>query len=82
MASNDDRLEYLKEMERFCVGINNKIYDIEIVRDMSGHLLVKQYDSYMKDLVQSRRELRSKFSAYERYEETIEKLKKSLGEKI
>ena len=82
VASNDDRLEYLKEMERFCVGINNKIYDIEIVRDMSGHLLVKQYDSYMKDLVQSRRELRSKFSAYERYEETIEKLKKSLGEKI
>lgn len=80
-ANNNERLEYLKEMERFCVGIHYKIYDIEIVKDMSGHLLVKQYDSYMKDLVQSRRELRSKFSAYEQYEETIKKIRKDLGER-
>lgn len=80
-ANNNERLEYLKEMERFFVGIHYKIYDIEIVKDMSGHLLVKQYDSYMKDLVQSRRELKSKFSAYEQYEETIKKIRKDLGER-
>jgi len=77
VTSDDNRLEYLKDMERFCVGIHNNIYDIEIVRDMSGHRLIKQYDSYMKDFVQSRRKISSTFLAYERYEETIEKLKKS-----
>ena len=75
-VTDEVRLEYLKEMERFCVGIFNNIYDIKIITDMSGHLLVKQYDSYMKDFMLSRRKNKSETWKYKRYEETIQKIKK------
>ena len=44
----EKRKAYLIEMEFFCSGINEDIYDFEIVKIMSGHLLAKQYDKYMR----------------------------------
>ena len=76
-ASDTDRLEYLKEIERFCVGIHHKIFDIQIITDMSGHYLVKQYDSHMKDFMLSRRKSESETWKYNRYEETIKIIKKN-----
>jgi len=74
-VSDDVRLEYLKEIERFCVGIHHKIYDIQIIADMSGHFLVKQYDSHMEEFMLSRRKSESETWKYKRYEETIRIIK-------
>ena len=75
-VTDEVRLDYLKEMERFCVGVDNNIYDLKIITDMSGHLLVKQYDSYMEDFILSRRKGESEHWKYNRYEDTIKKIKK------
>ncbi|MFT3952741.1 MAG: hypothetical protein QM689_12535 [Oscillospiraceae bacterium] len=45
------RLDYIKEMERFCTGINLKIYDIKTLNKMSGARLTTQYE-YLKDLIE------------------------------
>lgn len=77
-ATQDKRLQYLKEMERFCTGVNNKVFDIKIIKQMSGHFLVKQYDDYMQELIYSRRNDNENEWKYIEYEKVINKLKRSL----
>ncbi len=77
-ATQDKRLQYLKEMERFCTGVNNKVFDIKIIKQMSGHFLVKQYDDYMQELIYSRRNDNDNEWEYIEYKKFINKLKRSL----
>ncbi len=72
------RLQYLNEMEFFCVGISEGIYDLDIVRKMSGNMLVKQYDKYMRNFMLTKRKHKK---SYENYEKVMEKLKNSLSDK-
>lgn len=72
------RLQYLNEMEFFCVGISEGIYDLDIVRKMSGNMLVKQYDKYMRSFMLTKRKHKK---SYENYEKVMEKLKNSLSVK-
>ena len=75
-TTDKDRLDYLKEMERFCTGINNNIYDLNIISQMSGNLLITQYDHYMRDIINKRREPIYGEWKYIQYEKVINKLKK------
>ncbi len=77
-VSDEDRLEYLKEMERFSVGVNNKIYDLKILQKTSGHLLINQYNNYLRDLINNRRHKDSETWKYCEYEELISKLQNKL----
>jgi len=74
-TTDKERLDYLKEMERFCTGVNNKIYDLNIISQMSGNLLIKQYDHYMYDIINQRRESIYEEWKYIQYEKVIRKLK-------
>ena len=65
-------------MELFCVGISEGIYDLDIVRKMSGNMLVKQYDKYMRSFMLTKRKHKK---SYENYEKVMEKLKNSLSVK-
>lgn len=49
------RLQYLRDMEFFCTGINAGIFDLTIVKKMSGRRLLRQYNSYMQNEIQIRR---------------------------
>lgn len=53
--SNNDKLDYIKELEFFATGINQKIYDIKIVTKMSGSRLISQYDIALEEIVKQRR---------------------------
>lgn len=46
---------YLRELERFCTGVLEGVYDIDIVATIAGSLLVSQYDDFMKKLIEKRR---------------------------
>lgn len=73
----DGKLAYLKELEFFCTGINERVYDLRILRKMCGKRLIRQYDSVMKDFVEERRRVSQTASrAWTEYETTILHLKK------
>lgn len=72
-SSYDEKLAYLKELERFCVGVNQGIYDLDILAKMSRSLLVSQF-AYMKNLVKERREDLEQESAYSEYIIVMNKL--------
>lgn len=81
-VSDEERLKYLREMERFCTGVNSKIYDFDTINQTSGHLLIKQYDDYMRDIINQRRKSADETWKYFQYEEVIKKLiLKKQGEK-
>lgn len=78
----DDRqkLKYLNELEYFAVGVEQKIYDIDIVIKMSGRRLKRQYDSWIKEFIKDRRErfdLQNK-NAYIELERMMEIIKKKI----
>lgn len=80
-VSDDIRKKYLREMERFCTGVNVKVYDIKILYKMSGHFLITQYDTYLCELIKSVRSEENDCWKYCQYEKFIDKLKKQ-SEKI
>ena len=43
--------KYIKELEFFATGVNQKIYDIKIVSKMSGSRLIYQYENYLKKII-------------------------------
>lgn len=51
---------------------------MDIVRKMSGHMLVRQYDKYMRNFMLTKRKHKK---SYENYEKVMEKLKRSLSDK-
>lgn len=53
--SDDVRVEYLKEMERFCTGVNIGLYDIHVVDKIAGTMLITQYDKYLKAFIGNRK---------------------------
>jgi len=46
--------EYLSKMERFSVGVHCKIYDVSIINQMSGRVLMGQYNSFIRDYISKR----------------------------
>ena len=46
---------YLREMEFFCTGINEGLYDFGVLRKMSGRRLLSQYNNYMREYISDRR---------------------------
>ncbi|MBQ1216969.1 MAG: hypothetical protein IIX85_03315, partial [Clostridia bacterium] len=67
----EGKLAYLKELEFFCTGINERVYDLRILRKMCGKRLIRQYDSVMKDFVEERRRVSQTASrAWTEYETT------------
>lgn len=54
-VSDDVRVEYLKEMERFCTGVNIGLYDIHVVDKIAGTMLITQYDKYLKAFIGNRK---------------------------
>lgn len=72
--SENDRTKFLKEMEFFCVGINEGIYDINIIKKMSGKLLLEQYDG-MKPYIKERKATHQDPECYWcEYEKVMQKL--------
>lgn len=70
----NERMKFLKEMEFFCVGINEGIYDINIIKKMSGKLLLEQYDE-MKPYIKERRTVLQNSECYWcEYEKAMRKL--------
>lgn len=68
--------EYLIEMERFSTGLNNDLYDIDILIEMSGNRLVKQYDSCLKDYIDMKRKKSTHpDTIYCEYENVIRKIR-------
>ena len=71
------RGKYLKRMEFFCLGINEGVFSIEIATKMSGHLLVKQFNDYMKYFAESHQ---TKGFEYRQYMIVMEKMARLLDE--
>ena len=74
--SNNDKLDYIKELEFFATGINQKIYDIKIVTKMSGSRLISQYEIAFEEIVKQIRNGKEDSTAYIEYEQMIEQLRK------
>lgn len=66
----EKRDDFLRDMERFSVAVNKKIYDINIINQMSGTLLLCQY-SDVEDFIATKDE-----KYYKEYKKFIEKLRK------
>ncbi len=74
---NKEKLKYLNELEYFATGINKKIYDLKIVKKMSGSRLIKQYDNWAEAFIQARKSQFGNNSAYCEYEKMIKRLKRN-----
>ena len=73
--------KYVLEMERFSVGVNNRAYDLKIVNQMSGGVLLQHYEQYVKGYIEyARRKNGGKYisgeNLYINYEKMIKKLYK------
>ena len=73
---SNNELDYIKELEFFATGINQKIYDIKIVTKMSGSRLISQYDIALEEIVKQRRKGKEDSTSYIEYEQMIEQLRK------
>lgn len=76
ILDDKEKLKYLNELEYFATGVNERIYDIKIVKKMSGSRLVRQYDNWIADFIQVRRNKFGNNKAYCEYESMIDILKK------
>lgn len=74
--NHNEKLKYLNELEYFATGVNEKIYDIKIVKKMSGNRLIKQYDNWAGDFIKFRRKSHGNNKTYYEYEKMINRLKK------
>lgn len=80
-VSDKIRLKYLREMERFCTGVNNGVYDFETLQKLSGHFLYTQYNKYMRDFVRKRRKSKEESEwKYNQYEKVMKKLGRKYDE--
>lgn len=77
---DEERIKYLKEMERFCTGVNIGLYDIHVVDKMAGTMLITQYDNYMDRLIKERKDKTiqnaNPDNIYYEYADLIKKLRK------
>lgn len=75
------KLQYLNELEYFSVGLNEKIYDIDIVSKMSGNRLLSQYEDWMKDFIAERQKKcdHGHSSAYCEIVKVMDQLKRKKG---
>lgn len=69
-----EKLKYINELEYFATGVNCKIYDSKIVRKMSGSRLISQYDDWVADYIQERRDRHGNKNAYCEYEKMIKEI--------
>lgn len=74
--SYEAKKKYIKELEFFATGVNQKIYDIKIVSKMSGSRLIYQYEKYLKKIIKRIRKGKEDSKTYIEYEKMINKLKK------
>ena len=66
----------MNELEYLAIGISKKIYDIEIVYNMSGSRLIDQYDTWARSFIKQRKtKYPEKRKIYSDYEEMIKSLK-------
>ena len=72
--NNDEKLNYLREIEFICTGINNKLYDFKILQKMSGKRLLGQYQKHMKSFVASRRIEKGTDEIWCEYEKVMQRL--------
>ena len=72
--SDGDKLHYVQELEFFATGINQGIYNIDIVKAMSGNRLISQYDRHLKKFIEERKK-GNKNKAYIEYQKMIMELK-------
>ena len=63
----------MQELEFFATGVNNKIYDIRIVKTMSKSRLVTKYNQYLKEFIEERRK-KKQSTSYIEYKKMIQKL--------
>ena len=63
--------EYLLKMERFAVGVNKGVYDLSIINQMSGGLLINQYDNFICNYIKERKSKGASGTAYCEYEKLI-----------
>lgn len=68
------KINYLRDMEFFCAGVNEKIYDLDIVKKMSGRRLLKDYTA-LEDFVAQRKQMQTHpETTYIEYETVMKKL--------
>ncbi len=61
--------------ENLCVGINNKVFSLEILNRSSGQYLINKFDYYLEHIEQRRDFMKNK-RYYEEWEEVVNKLRK------
>lgn len=76
IPNDKEKLKYLNELEYFATGVNERIYDIKIVKKMSGSRLVRQYDNWMANFIQIRKSQYGNDKAYCECEKMIKGLKR------
>ena len=75
--TEEQKLAYLKDLEFFCTGINEGIYDLHVLKRLCGKRLIRQYDNVMRAYVEQRRQKSATGNkAWVEYEKTILRLKK------
>lgn len=65
----------LAKIERFCVGVNLKIYDFKTLERCGGAYFVRQY-LYLKPVIQDKRTRNNGETHYDEFEKVAMKLKK------
>ena len=49
--SLEKKKRYIQELEFLAIGVEERIYDLEIIKKMSRKKLVSQYDNYIKEFL-------------------------------
>lgn len=75
--NNEQRARYMSELEFFATAANKGMYDINIVKTMSGTRMVKLYDRYLQSYTSESGTKYNNPNYYSELEEMIEKLRKN-----
>lgn len=61
---------YLARIEHFCVGVNTKIYDLDVVKRMAGRYLSSVYDKF-EPLIEKKRSINKQGRHYDEFEKAV-----------
>ena len=61
---------YLARIEHFCVGVNTKIYDLDVVKRMAGRYLSSTYDKF-EPLIEKKRSINKQGRHYDEFEKAV-----------
>ena len=71
-----DYVAYMREVERFAIGVNEGLYYRSVVSRQASILLFNQYDNFIREIIEQRRKQFKRADYYQNIEKLMHRIKR------